>query len=175
MYRIRHQSPRSRRVTALLVGAALAAVCVTALLLASRNSPPPKVTANDLSGRPTACLAADARTASTTREVTQTWNAMQSGARGRTINVQQLVLAAKNPAQAQPYLAGLLEQGCTFVVTVGEPFGQAIPADQKLAPRTHFLAIDAGSLPTSTYLQSSTASDPQLVQNQIRTLAPRSH
>jgi len=171
MYRLRHQNPRTRRITALFVGTTLAAVCMTALLLGSRNSPPPKVIANDLSGRPTACLAADSQTASKTSEVTQTWAAMQSGARGLKINVQQLILVAKNPSQAQPYLAGLLEQHCTFVVTVGRPFGQAIPSDQKLAPHTHFLAIDAGALSTNAYLQSSTADNLTLVRDQVRSLA----
>ncbi len=164
-------SQRARRTAALVAGAALAALCATVLLLGSPGTRPAKVIANDLSDRPTACLAADGQTPSESAKVSRTWNAMLSGAKGLKINVQQLILAAKTPAQARPYLAGLLEQHCTLVVTVGIPFSQAIPADQKLAPHTHFLAIDGGTLPTSTTLQVTTSSNTAIVQNQVRSLS----
>ena len=152
-------------------GAVLAAICATAMLLVSHSPYPAKVIANDLSGRPTACLATDSQTASKDADVAQTWAAMLNGVKGLGINVQRLILPAKTPSQARPYLAGLIQQHCTLVVTVGTPFGQAIPADQKLAPQTQFIAIAGGTLPANDTLRSSTSSDTPLVQNEVRSLA----
>jgi basic membrane lipoprotein Med (substrate-binding protein (PBP1-ABC) superfamily) len=175
MYRLQHRpSQRAGRASILIVCTALVAGAAAVWLVGSHNTTPPKIIANDLSGRPTACLAADSRTAAESSEVTQTWSEMLSGAKGLKINVQQLILAAKNPSQATPYLAGLLEQHCTLVVTVGVPFGQAIPAGLKVAPRTRFIAVDGGALPANSALQSVTSSNGPLVYNQVRSLAGRS-
>ena len=99
---------------------------------------------------------------------------MRRGADGLKINVQQLILAAKTPSQARPYLAGLLEHHCTLVVTVGTPFSQAVAADERLAPQTRFITVDGGILPaTSTVLQTNTSEAPALVLGQVRSLGQK--
>ncbi|SEM75138.1 hypothetical protein [Streptacidiphilus jiangxiensis] len=161
-----------RRNTILLAAvAAIAAACLAAVLTFSGDGAPPKVLAADLSGRPTACLAADTATTSRDTTTTRTWTAMQHGAQGLKVNIQQLVLPA-TATQAKPYLAGLLAQHCNLVVTVGQPFGAAIAADAHLSPTTHFMTVDASHLPGSALVtQLDSASAPTAVQAAVAALA----
>lgn len=138
--------PASTRVRVALAATALAAGLAVFLFAYPQNQPkhPPKVTANDFSGRPTACLATDSATAAKTDAVTKIWAAMQDSAKPNTDNVQQLITPAAEPAQAQSYLAGLINQHCDLIVTIGRPFGQAISPLATASPSTRFIAIDAG-------------------------------
>ncbi|MFC1413039.1 hypothetical protein ACEZCY_08995 [Streptacidiphilus sp. N1-12] len=144
-------APGRRWTTALLTGLLVLAAGALVWGLTGGSSAPPPVVAADLSGRPTACMAADQATASKNPDTKLTWAAMQHGAQNRKINIQQLVLPATS-TQAKPYLAGLLAQHCDLVVTIGSPFGHAIPTSAHLAPTTRFLAIDAGTLPAASAL-----------------------
>ena len=156
------------RPRALVSAAVLGVVAVLAAVVAfypSGSSRPPRVVAADVSNRPTACLAADARTSAANGTFGAVWAAMQHGAKGRPINVQQLVLPAADAAAARPLLAGLLEQRCSLIVTVG----QAIAATVKIAPRTtRFTAVAAGDAPLPrgvTSLPAATA--PAAVEQEI--------
>lgn len=168
--------PGRRRTTAILGAVtAAAAACLAAVIAFSGGDAPPKVVAADLSGRPTACLAADQATSSKNPDANQAWTAMQHGAHGLKVNIQQLVLPA-TPAQTKPYLAGLLAQHCNLVVTVGRPFGEAIAAEVHLSPATRFLAIDAGTLPTATEItRLDGASSATSVQAAVAALASTKH
>lgn len=128
--RIRTPSPRARRIGwwLAIATALVAAVLVLTDPFADTSSPPAKVVAADLSGRPTACLATDTSTAGRGTEVRDLWAVMQSAAAHRSINVQQLVMPASSTKQARPYLAGLLNQHCQLIVTIGTPFGEAVRA-----------------------------------------------
>lgn len=158
------------------VGMALAVVGVlaaTAALIWTQHPSRPKETplvVADVSGRPTACLAAD--TEPTTRdEVARIWAAMHAGAAGKRVDVQQLIVPVTTSKQAQPYLAGLLAQHCDLIVTVGPRFGNAIPTQLAAAPDTSFTAVDADGLKSTgnlTVLASSTA--PAHVESSVRTL-----
>jgi basic membrane protein A len=134
---------RARYVTGACVGIAAAITAVVLLQPAHHTPAPPKVVANDFSGRATACLATDTATAGKTDNVTKVWTSMQSAGNRSGKNIQQLIQPATSADQAQPYLAGLISQRCDLIVTVGPTFGQAIPALAKADPAARFTAIDS--------------------------------
>lgn len=176
--RLRHQSARKRRsyvAAAVLAVVALAAGTIVALLPGHRADHPAAITVADVSGRPTACLAADARSAAGTA-FNQVWAAMHAGQAGREVNVQQLVLPITSAARAQPYLAGLANQHCDLIVTVGPVFGQAITAQLKLYPQIHFTAVapDTTGLPAQVTVLTP-AQVPSAVQHQVHILQPAPH
>ncbi|GLW59494.1 hypothetical protein [Kitasatospora phosalacinea] len=143
-------------------GLVLAAATTVVLLGASLTiwlwpgtdgDPLAKVTANDYSGRPSVCLAADDSVASA-QIVQHTWTVLQQSGQDSQVNVQQLVVPAKDTAEAVPYLAGLVAQRCTMVVTAGAAFDRALPSIVKDAPHVRFVAIDP---PAGTDLKGTTA------------------
>ncbi|MEV5943428.1 hypothetical protein [Streptomyces sp. NPDC051994] len=163
-----------RAIILATVCAALAGVLV--LLLDDGPDAPPKVVANDLSGRPTACLAADSTTASGSQRVAEIWSSMQHAAHSRPINVQQLILPAKSPADAQPHVAGLLNRHCSLIVTVGPAFGQATTALVSKSPAgTRFTTIDASlTTPPSGITALNGKDAAAAVANEIRGLSTTS-
>jgi basic membrane lipoprotein Med (substrate-binding protein (PBP1-ABC) superfamily) len=164
-------SPR-RRLALATLGAAVIATTATLLLLPSSSSGSPKTTriaVANVSGRPTACLAADSATAGSGDEVAKIWAAMQSSGTGK--NIQQLIQPAKTATQAQPYLGSLITQHCDLIITVGPSFGQAVPAVLKAAPSTRFTAIDSGlsAAPTGVTVVSG-AREADEVRQQVANL-----
>ncbi|MFF0416295.1 hypothetical protein ACFYUY_38435 [Kitasatospora sp. NPDC004745] len=127
------------------LGAAIAAAVFGYALLmgdgASHHTGAPR--ANDVSGRATACLAADSASTTGGDTVTRIWSAMQSAGSQHDANVQQVVEPAANAEQAFPHLAGLLVQHCDLIVTVGAPFGQATPGIAAAAPSVPIIAVDS--------------------------------
>ncbi|WP_404870064.1 hypothetical protein ACI1MP_31400 [Kitasatospora griseola] len=113
----------------------------------------PKVAANDYSGRPTACLAADDSVASA-QVVQHTWTVLQQAGKDNPVNVQQLVVTAKGPEEAAPYLSGLVAQHCTLIVTAGSAFDGAVPAAVKVSPHVRFAVVDP---PAGVDLKGATA------------------
>ncbi|GAB2699216.1 hypothetical protein [Kitasatospora kifunensis] len=134
---------RARYITGACAGIAAAITAVVLLQPAHHAPAPPKVVANDFSGRATACLATDTTTAGKGDNVTKIWTSMQSAGSRSGKNVQQLIQPATSADQAQPYLAGLISQHCDLIVTVGPAFGQAIPALAKADPAARFTAVDS--------------------------------
>ncbi|QKW18533.1 hypothetical protein HUT16_05170 [Kitasatospora sp. NA04385] len=114
---------------------------------------PAKVVANDYSGRPSVCLAADDSAASA-GTVQHTWTVLQQAGRDSGVNVQQLVVPAGDAAAAAPYLSGLVAQRCTLVVTAGASFDGALPVVAGGAPQVRFIAVDP---PTGTDLKGAAA------------------
>lgn len=153
------------------MGIALAAA--GAVLSAEHQSKPARsqaVVVADVSGRPTACLAADTEPA-TREDVARIWAAMHTGATGTAVNLQELVVPVTTSKQAQPYLAGLLAQHCDLVVTIGPRFGNAVLSKLATAPGTAFAAVDAGGLKSAGRLIAvNSSSAPTLVETNIRTL-----
>ncbi|GLW58859.1 hypothetical protein [Kitasatospora phosalacinea] len=151
---------RPRPSRTLTLAAAAAALLVIAAALwpwpHDDGGAPAKTTANDYSLRPSACLAADDSTTSAPL-VQHTWTALQQAGQDNQVNVQQLVIPAKDSTDAAPYLSGLIAQRCTMVVTVGAPFNTALPAIAENAPHVRFVAIDP---PTGTDLKGATSLTP---------------
>ncbi|WP_329579397.1 hypothetical protein OG500_11455 [Kitasatospora sp. NBC_01250] len=136
--------PRTYLIAGGCAGAAAVTVSMVILLQPRHHiSAPPKVVANDYSGRATACLATDTTTAGKSKDVAKIWAAMQSAGTQGGKNVQQVIQPATTAEQAQPYLAGLVSQRCDLIVTVGPTFGQAIQAIAKAAPAAQFTAVDS--------------------------------
>jgi len=105
------------------------------------------VSAANYSGLPTACLAADSGDVAERPLAQAIWAAMQQAARGKAINVQQLVVPAGKADQALPYLAGLISQHCTLIVAVTPPFTDALPDIAKSSPATKVTAITTPNHP----------------------------
>ncbi|WAL70676.1 hypothetical protein OU787_03700 [Kitasatospora sp. YST-16] len=158
---------RLRSSRALALTAALAVLLGTALAvllrLQSGDGTPAKVAANDYSGRPSVCLAADDSTASA-QLVQHTWAVLQQSGTDSGVNVQQLVVPAEDAAEAAPYLSGLVAQHCTMVVTAGAPFDGALPTVAKDAPHVRFIAVDP---PAGTDLKGATALPPDQVPDRL--------
>ncbi|MEV7124271.1 hypothetical protein [Kitasatospora griseola] len=112
-----------------------------------------RVVANDYSGRPSACLAAD-DSAAIAQTVQHAWTVLQQSRQDSQVNVQQLVIPVKDAAEAAPYLSGLTAQRCSLIVTVGAPFNGALPSVAKDASHVRFIAIDP---PAGTDLKGATA------------------
>ncbi|MCG6500112.1 hypothetical protein, partial [Kitasatospora sp. A2-31] len=128
-------SGRRRLLPAVLVAAVAAGLAALALVRGSGNDQaPPPARANDLSGRATACLAADSATAAGNDTVSSVWTAMQKAGTQHGTNVQQMIAPAIDAGQSGPVLAGLVTQRCDLIVTVGAPFGQAGPALASAVP-----------------------------------------
>ncbi|WP_035840755.1 type 1 periplasmic-binding domain-containing protein [Kitasatospora azatica] len=169
---------RTRVAVAVVGGLAAAAAAGAVLLLGgSGHAPvrPAKVVANDVSGRGTACLAADSATAAAGATVTGVWSAMQAaaGTGQQQRNVQQLIMPATDAEQARPYLAGLLSQRCDLIVTVGRPFGQAAPALSVGHQGVRFVAVDAalpGDPPPGVTLLAGDQA-PDAVRRQVSEMA----
>ncbi|MGW4815990.1 hypothetical protein ACWEPB_30665 [Kitasatospora cineracea] len=158
--------PRAPRTLALAAAAtaALLGIAMTVWLWPQNNdSTSTKVVANDYSGRPSACLAADDSAAST-ELVQRTWTVLQQSGQENQINVQQLVVPAKDAAEAAPYLSGLVAQRCTMIVTVGSPFASALPAIAKDTPHVRFITI---APPAGTNLAGATALAPDKLTEQL--------
>ncbi|MFD5464831.1 hypothetical protein ACFWIQ_18690 [Kitasatospora sp. NPDC127059] len=141
-------SPRPRPGRRTLAIAALLLATAAALLgyalFADDGAPNPAATkANDVSGRATACLAADSASSTGSGTVTGIWSAMQSAGTQHGTNVQQMIEPATTADQAAPHLAELLVQHCDLIVTVGVPFGQAVPGIASAAPSVPIIAVDS--------------------------------
>ncbi|WP_431676047.1 hypothetical protein [Kitasatospora sp. KL5] len=137
-------APLRTRAVVIGVGSILASLIALFLWKPwAHDSAPPLVPASDYSGRPSACLASsddkdaqpDARNA---------WLSMQNAAKGLRVNVQQLTVQAAARQEASPYLAGLIAQHCTLIVTVGPAFATAVPDLLNAASGTRFIVINAG-------------------------------
>ncbi|MEV4558400.1 hypothetical protein AB0K51_15615 [Kitasatospora sp. NPDC049285] len=167
--------PASRRARVILI--ATAVTCVAAftvlLLVYGEGQPkhPPKVVANNVSGRPTVCLASDSATATKSATVAKVWAAIQDAAKPNAENAQQLTMPVSDPAQAQSYLAGLISQRCTLIVTVGAPFGQAIAPLAKLVPTIQFTAVEPTSSTTIAGATVVTADEaPDRIRQQMQSI-----
>jgi basic membrane protein A len=158
-------TPRRWLALAIVGAAAIAGI---ALLLRptmdSGTQRPPHVTAANVSGRATACLATDSGTAASDDVVAHVWSSMQSSGTGK--NIQQLIQPAANATQAEPYLGGLVNQHCDLIVTIGPAFGQAIATVAKAAPDTRFTAVDSGltSPPTGVIVLNGAQGTDQIRQ-----------
>ncbi|KDN80444.1 hypothetical protein [Kitasatospora cheerisanensis] len=137
----------TRRLTALRAPRPLAALTAALLLGAAltwwlwpHRTAAARVTADDYSGRPSACVAADDSPATATL-LQHTWAVVQQAAKDSSVNAQQLAMPAVGAKDAAPYLAGLVAQQCTLLVTVGPAFTAAVPAVAKDAPKTRFVAV----------------------------------
>lgn len=113
------------------------------------DGPPAAVAADDVSGRPTVCMAADTATAAGSSAVDAVWSTLRAGAgEGRAgepaRNVQQLVVPAGDAEHARPYLAGLVQRRCDLIVTVGRPFGRAAADLAGTTASVRFTAVDSG-------------------------------
>ncbi|MEY9876204.1 hypothetical protein ABH931_005714 [Streptacidiphilus sp. MAP12-33] len=109
---------------------------------ATRHANPPLKVA-DVSGRPTACLASDSNP-SNGATVTHLWSLMRHAVSGERVNAQQIQVPIPRGENAGPYLAGLVNQHCDLVVTVGKPFGQAIDNMPRSPGKAQFIAVDSG-------------------------------
>jgi hypothetical protein len=168
-----HPGSQGKRIA--FAGLGILALVIAAFVVLPHGSPsakPAKIVIADVSGRPTACLAADTISTGKSPVFERIWAAMHVGAAGRSINLQQLVLPVTSPHRAQPYLAGLLTQHCNVIVTIGPDFGQAIPAQLKAFPTSHFTAVDPG-LTTSYARVTQVAAEqaPMTVQLEVNTLS----
>ncbi|MGA5821504.1 hypothetical protein ACPC54_26985 [Kitasatospora sp. NPDC094028] len=131
----------------LLIASLVVAAAATALgYVLFTGDGTPRATAanaNDVSGRATACLAADSTSSTGSDTVTGIWSAMQSAGAQHSTNVQQMIEPATTAEQAAPHLAGLLAQHCDLIVTVGAPFGQATTRIASAAPSVPIIAVDS--------------------------------
>lgn len=163
-----------RFVWQIAIVAALAVLAIAAIAdpFASTSKPPAKVVAHDLSGRATACLVADAATAAHGSSVGSLWQAMRNAAAHQKVNVQRLIVAATTVDQAKPYLAGLLNQHCALVVTVGTAFGGAAIPLSTGAQNARFDVVQGPSHPTVGNVTSVESSDATtVVAEQVRSLS----
>ncbi|GAA2773161.1 hypothetical protein [Kitasatospora cinereorecta] len=136
----------------------------------THDSTPPRVAAADYSGRPSACLAA-ADDEATRAAAQNAWHAMQDAAKGQAVNVQQLTVPAATREQAAPYLAGLIAQHCTLIITVGPAAGSAVPDLLAPAAGTRFTTVDAGEdLHDPRITQLSSKEAPSRLADQVRGL-----
>ncbi len=154
-----------RRKLARLAALACVAATVGALwvFFATRHvSNPLKVA--DVSGRPTACLASDSAPSSAAT-ASHLWSVMRHAVSGEHVNVQQIQVPIARGGNAEPYLAGLVNQRCDLVVTIGEPFGQAVSELLRTSRRGQFLAVDSGLAEGATRLTLADADTaPRAVQ-----------
>ena len=144
------------------LGLALALVSVAGvaafLFWPHGRTPPPLVAATNYSGRPTACLAADSTDGPGLPLARSVWKAMQEASKGKAVNVQQLTVAAPNHEQAAPYLAGLLAQHCTLIITVSPSFTDALPGIAKASPTTQLTAATTTDHPAPKGVRTVTGS-----------------
>ncbi|WP_157535676.1 type 1 periplasmic-binding domain-containing protein [Kitasatospora mediocidica] len=137
--------PHRRRAQISAVIVLIAAVAAVAILVlqmsTTHKKAPPLVTAANVSGRPTACLAADSGDSTTAASIQPVWAAMQEAARGTAVNVQQQIVRIDTSSQASPYLAGMVAQHCTLIIAVGSSFTDALPDITPASPTTKLLAI----------------------------------
>lgn len=141
--RIRRPALSQRTIVAAVLGLAGAAIVGVVALGGSDDSPKTAphaapIVVQDVSGRPTACLAADPAHSG----VDAVWEAMRTS-KPSTVNVQQLIVPVDSAERAAPYLAGMLSQHCDLIVTIGPAFGQAAATQAKDHPGVRFLAADA--------------------------------
>ena len=134
---------RSLSIIALLAGVLAAGTAILLFHPGDRSAIPPKVVANDVSGRATACLATDTATANKSDQVAKIWSAVQAAGAQSGKNVEQLIKPATDSGQATPYLAGLVSQRCDLIITIGPAFGQAVPTLAKADPAIRFTAVDS--------------------------------
>ncbi|RKE05090.1 hypothetical protein [Streptomyces sp. TLI_171] len=147
------QSPRALVLAAAVAAALLGTALAVWLWPHGADEASAKVAANDYSGRPSVCLAADDSAASAPL-VQQTWAVLQRTSTASQVNAQQLVVPVKDATAAAPYLSGLVAQRCTMIVTAGAAFDGALPAVAKGASQIRFIAVDP---PSGTDLQGATA------------------
>ncbi|MFE3874195.1 hypothetical protein ACFXPX_07320 [Kitasatospora sp. NPDC059146] len=135
--------PRRPALVVSVLGIATAAV-LGCLLFTSNSSPRATAAkADDVSGRASACLAADSASSTGGGTVAGIWSAMQSAGTQHGTNVQQMIEPATTAEQAAPHLAGLLVQHCDLIVTVGAPFGRATTGLASAAPSVPIIAVDS--------------------------------
>ncbi|MFE6869234.1 hypothetical protein ACFVFS_22075 [Kitasatospora sp. NPDC057692] len=132
------------------------------------------VAVNDVSGRATACLAADTATATGSGAVAAVWAAMQTAGRQHDTSVQQMITPVTGAEQAAPYLAGLVTQRCDMIVTVGTPFGQAGPTLASAVPSLRITAVDSAlaGAPAGMILLNGPDAAAQVAE-QVGALRPR--
>ncbi|MGW2372170.1 MULTISPECIES: type 1 periplasmic-binding domain-containing protein [Kitasatospora] len=136
--------PGRRTLVVSSLGVAAAAAVLGYVLFTGDDTPRTSATkANDVSGRATACLAADSASSTGGDTVTGIWSAMQTAGTQHGTNVQQMIEPATTAEQAAPHLAGLLVQHCDLIVTVGAPFGRATTGIASAAPSVPIIAVDS--------------------------------
>ncbi|MER7672374.1 hypothetical protein ABTY61_28475 [Kitasatospora sp. NPDC096128] len=166
-------SPRLRPGRPILVVSALGATAAAVLgyvLFTGHGTPrTTSAKANDVSGRATACLAADSASATGGDTVAGIWSAMQSAGTQHSTNVQRMIEPATTTEQAAPHLAGLLVQHCDLIVTVGAPFGQAAPGIASAASSVPIIAVDStlSSAPANVTLLTGSGAAARITERVI--------
>ncbi len=158
-----------------VIGAtALLALCSLAVLYGLMGSGAPlRPRIDNISSRPLACLAHDARSDAQTAKLSSAlWTTMQQSGRKIALNVQQLQVPG-NALGAEPYLRALVARHCTLIITTGPGLATAADTIAPTAPKQRFLlAGDVTESPANnvTVLDGSGATTLAAVSTQLAAL-----